>query len=151
MIVSDRLLTVLQQYIKIEQPALVLGKLRDTDAKQEPGITQLILDADEPEEHEGMHGIFIIDVEIHLKMHAKDITPQVRRDLLSDIMDELGDLDTLKDFANDPLELRGISAYGFHLFDLVIQDGGWEVDGDELVGKIMAEATCMGMDRWPGA
>lgn len=150
MIVSDRLLIVLQQFIKIEHPDLVSGKLRDTDAKQEPGTTQLILDADEPEEHEGMHGIFEIPAEIHFKLHAKDVTPQVRRDLLSDVMDSLGDLDELKSFANDPLELRGISAYGFHIFDLIILDGGWEPDGDELVGKLMVQATCMGMDRWDG-
>jgi len=148
MIVSDRLLTVLQQYIKIQHPELELAKLRDTDAKQEPGVTQLILDADEPDEHDGMHGVFIIPAEIHLKLHAKDMTPSVRRGLLSGVMDTLGELDEVKEFTNDPLELRGICNYGFHLYDLVIQDGGWQVDGDELVGVLLVEATCMGMDRW---
>ena len=147
MIVSDRLLTVLQQHIKINLPALVLPELRDTDAKQIPGETLLILDADEPEEHEGMHGIFIINAEIFLKLHAKDETPDTRREMLGDLEDLVSDKATLKAFVNDPLEPRGIGSDGFHMFDAVIKDGGWATEGDELMGGLLVEVTCMGLDK----
>lgn len=147
MLVSDRLLITLQQHLAIELPDLPVAKLRDSPDTKEAGEVQIVLDADEPEEHEGMHGIFEVAVELRVMVHPNDMTAVDRRDLLCEIMELLQDLAGVQAFVNDSQALRGIGAKGFHLFDLVIEDGGWEEEGEEYVGTVMLGATCMGLDR----
>ncbi len=147
MLVSDRLLTVIQQHVKIFFPELGLAKLRDSPASRDAGEPQLVIDADEPVEHEGMHGVFIINVELSIQMHARDLGPVARRELLGDLMNILVNDEDLRAFANDPDEVRGIGDYGLHIFDIVILDGGWDQVDDELMGRVIMDVTCMGVDK----
>lgn len=149
MFVSDRLLTVLQRYLAEACPGYPVAYLRDSSGKKSMGGWELVLDADDPEEHDVMQGVFEVPGELLITAHPADTNESDRREMLGEYLAALGEKSAVKDFANDPEEARGIGGYGLHVFDFILLDGRWQPEDDEYQANVTFTALCMGMDRVP--
>ena len=148
MVVSDRLLTALGSYIE-EQAAVGLRPvLRDWSGTK--GKEQLVLDADEPEEHEGLNGVYAVDGVVAVMVHARDMDDEERREVLGAIDTALSlegsDEGEIKvaEWCSDASEARGIGSEVLKVFEFRHDAGAWEVDGKWLVGRIEWAAICCG-------
>ncbi len=142
MLVSDRFLTALGEYLNGELGWTDPPRLRDWDGTKT--AKELILDADEPEEHEGLDGVFSISAVVVLKIRVRDAAEASRRGWLGSAVAAL--IDGAIEWVNEPLNPRGIGTDELKVFDLRNDDGTWEQEDKWLNGKIAVRAIIAGVD-----
>lgn len=142
MTTSDRVLTVLAAWLDYGGflPPDVSPRLRDIDG--DLGALEVILDADEPEEHELLRGVERLEGEIRLDISADDSSAAGRRAMLSDLA-EFYEVDEFMEWANDPAEGRGLEAgQDVTFYDLRVAAGGsWENEDRRCIGRIQWSAV----------
>ena len=142
MTTSDRVLTVLAAWLDYGGflPPGVVPKLRDVDGNKGP--LEVVLDADEPEEHEILRGVERIEGEIRLHVSADDSSSDGRRVMLSDLA-EMYDVDEFLSWANDPAEDRWLEAgQDLTFYDLRMDAGGsWDQEERRFTGKLQWKAV----------
>jgi len=147
MVVSDRFLVALGDYLDargFSYPA----RLRDWSGVK--GQETLVLDADEPDEHEGLAGVFSIDGVVALRVHPRDTTDEERRDLLADLSEYLEDDDSTGFLAwvNNSENERGLAAdEGLQVYEFRVDIGIWELDEKFISGKVEFSAMIAGSNQ----
>lgn len=143
MLVSDRCLVALGQFFKEELPFEVDVRVRDWSGTK--GEKTLILEGDEPEEHETLDGVYEMTGEICLRLINRDESDRVQRDELGMINEAL--CGEAMEWVNDSGNSRGLDfGEGFRVYDLRSDDGVWEVDDKWLDGKIAFNVVMAGED-----
>jgi hypothetical protein len=142
MLVSDRFLVALGEFLVDELGWVDPPRLRDWSGTK--GAKELILDADEPEEHEGLDGVFSVSAVVCLKVRTRDASEADRRGWLGDAVEALRE--SALAFLNDPENARGLGEEELRVFDLRNDDGVWEVEDKWLNGKVMVKAVIAGVD-----
>jgi len=152
MTTSDRVLAVMATWLTENGwlPADAVVRLRDWDGDKAtsavPGDDKLayevVLDADEPEEHEVLRGVDTITGSIILDVNVDDTSQEQRQEMLSDLSCAY-DVDDFLLWANDSLEERGLLAgEDVKIFDLRMAiAGSWEPEGRRQVGRIAFEVV----------
>jgi hypothetical protein len=147
MTVSDRFLVALGAYL--QQCEALAGReysprLRDWDGWQGP--SELILDADEPEEHETLRGNYALDAVVALSLHPRDSAPEERRELLGELAEALADTEALVEFLSDAEnEARGLGIGELLIvWEVRTNDGTWDVEEDRIIGKVEVAAMICG-------
>jgi|TARA_R110000824_G_scaffold162702_1_gene338403 hypothetical protein len=145
-IVTDRFLTALAAYlVDAEALAGYTPRLRDWEGVKTD--RELILDADEAEEHEIMRGCFAVDGVVALRVHARDHTSAERHALLSGLRDAMVE-ETAAAWMSAASNSRGlVVGEGLTVFEVRTDDGTWEVEDDRVVGKIEFSAMVVGADQ----
>jgi hypothetical protein len=137
MTTSDRVLAVLASWLEQEDllPDATTPRLRDYDGVKTS--VEVILDADDPDEHDVLRGVDTIEGEIILDVSADDSSHDGRQAMLSELADGY-DVDAFLAFANDAGADRGlVMGEGLKVFDFRMAVGGsWEPDGRRFMGKL---------------
>lgn len=147
MVVSDRVLVALGEYLG-ERGFSYPARLRDWSGVK--GQETLVLDADEPEEHEGLEGVFSIDGVVALRVHARDTSDEERRDLLGGLSEYLEDDDStgFLSWVNDSENERGLDVdEGLQVYEFRADAGVWEIDGKFISGKVEFSAMVAGSNQ----
>lgn len=142
MLVSDRLLVALGEFLNDDLALGLVPRLRDWSGTK--GAQTLILDAEEPEEHEGLDGVYELEGEVCLRFRNRDFTETEQRDDLAAVNDALRA--RAADWINDIANARGLNGDGLKVFDLRTDDGAWEQEDKWLNGKIRFAAVIVGQD-----
>lgn len=142
MIVSDRLLVALGEFLNGDLGLGLVPRLRDYSGTK--GKKTLILDAEEPVEHEGLDGVFEVEGEVCYRFRNRDEAEADQRADLGEIVEALRE--RAKAWLNDSGNARGIGADGLTVFDFRNDDGVWEQEDKWLNGKIRFSAVVVGLD-----
>jgi len=142
MLVSDRLLVALGEFLNDDLALGLVPRLRDWSGTK--GAQTLILDAEEPEEHEGLDGVYELEGEVCLRFRNRDFTETEQRDDLAAVNDALRA--RAIDWINDVTNARGLDGDGLKVFDFRTDDGAWEQEDKWLNGKIRFSAVIVGQD-----
>ena len=155
MVPSDRFLTCLGEYLSGEVGFDLDPVLRDWSGTK--GSRILVLDADEPVEHEGLDGVFEMRAVAEIRVKARDFDDNDRRELFGRLDESLtsmtGGLLDVVAWMNDSDNDRGIGVELLEVHDLRSDGGSWGFDEEWLVGKveILCGFTGIGSDYSGGA
>jgi|TARA_R110002074_G_scaffold4666_2_gene23049 hypothetical protein len=146
MMVSDRFLVSLGEFIVTELGLGITPRLRDWNGTK--GAQELILDAEEPVEHDGLDGVYSVEAVVALRLRGRDTTEASRRATMGSIVALVqADAATWITATANP---RGIGSEGLKVFDLRTDDGVWEIEEKWLVGKVTVSALIAGVDAVGG-
>jgi hypothetical protein len=145
MVASDRLLVALGEYLSetvdwvaIGIPGGVTPRMRDYEGSK--GSLNVTLDAEEPEEHEVLDGVYSVMGKILLEMKARDVSETIRRELLAGVESALTvagvSLTACVEWLNDDENERGIGEEELEVYDLRSDSGAWRVEDDWFVGEV---------------
>lgn len=148
MVTSDRFLTALGEYLLSVTGLELEPRLRDWTGTK--GVEALVLDADEPEELEGLNGVYAIDAEAVVMVHARDWDDDRRREVLGLLNDALvaggtgEDTSAAAQWMSNAANERGIGSEALTVFELRSGDAVWEPEEKWLYGKIAIAAVACG-------
>lgn len=143
-VIADRVLKALRAYLMDSGVVTVEPRLRDWSGTK--AAREIVLDAEEPEEHEVLRGNFTIAGEVMLQMNGRDATDEARREELGALADALAD-GTAAAWMSDSAEDRGLSATEpLTVHDFRTGDGVWEREGKTVVGRVPWEAIAVGYE-----
>jgi len=143
MVVSDRLLVALGEFLNQDLSLGLTPRLRDFGGTKD-GKT-LILDAEDPVEHEALDQVFEIDGEVILKFRNRDVADATQRDELSQINDALRL--RAKDWINLHTNARGLGTDELAVFDFRVADGAFEQEDKFLLGRLGFSAVICGKEK----
>ena len=142
MVVSDRLLVALGEFLNQDLSLNLTPRLRDYGGTK--AAKTLILDAEDPVEHEALDGVYELDGEVILKFRNRDVADATQRSELSQVNDALRA--RAIDWINDVTNARGLGSDELKVFDLRTTDGGFEQEDKFLLGRVGFSAVIVGLD-----
>ena len=141
MVVSDRLLVALGEFLNQDLSLGLTPRLRDYSGTK--AAKTLILDADDPVEHE-LDGVYEVDGEVILKFRNRDVADATQRSELSQMNDALRARAIA--WMNDTTNARGLGTDELKIFDLRTTDGAFEQEDKFLLGRVGFSAVIVGMN-----
>lgn len=153
MVASDRLLVALGKYLEASVDWVSLGlsaavtpRVRDYEGSK--GALNVTLDAEEPEEHEVIDGVYSLTGTISMEMKAREISVAVRRNVLEAVENSLVvpgvTLTACVEWLNDDTNDRGIGSEELEVYDLRSDSGGWVIEDDWFKGEVGISAQFRG-------
>lgn len=142
MTVVDRFLTALGQYLENEAAVGYTVRLRDYDGTK--GADEVVLDAQEAQEHAVMRGNFEVQGTLELQVEARDTTAAARRDKLGELAEAMAD-DGLVAWLSDTLSARGLDVdEPLTVYRVTTSDGHWEPEDKRIIGTVEWRAWIVG-------